>query len=168
MTVAFRDGRKCAVLRMTDFDTPPHSRGAIRPRLANSFAQKKRAQGMPGARCTRGLVRKRWKEAHTSIQVQRKQSDIPCAMVLRLIPCSPRRRIRLVTVADGLAADRKPGRVRKTSASLTPATGARTTRLYRTQPHRSSCALHDRSRKPPCDRNRARRCRVHRIPSQRS
>ena len=67
-------------------------------------------------------------------------------MVLRLIPCSPRRRIRLVTVADGLAADRKPGRVRKTSASLTPATGARTTRLYRTQPHRSSCALHDRSR----------------------
>src|SRR3954462_15076331 len=27
-------------------------------------------------------------------------------MVLRLIPCSPRRRIRLVTVADGLAADR--------------------------------------------------------------
>src|SRR6478752_926079 len=27
-------------------------------------------------------------------------------MALRLIPCSPRRRIRLVTVADGLAADR--------------------------------------------------------------
>ena len=34
----------------------------------------------------------KWKkETHTSIQVQRRQSDIPCAMVLRLIACSPRR-----------------------------------------------------------------------------
>jgi hypothetical protein len=44
------------------------------------------------------------KETHTSIQVQRRQSGIPCAMVLRLMPCSPRRRIRLVTVAAGLMA----------------------------------------------------------------
>jgi hypothetical protein len=29
----------------------------------------------------------------------------PCAMVLRLMPCSPRRGIRLVTVAAGLMAD---------------------------------------------------------------
>ena len=29
----------------------------------------------------------------------------PCAMALRLMPCSPRRRIRLVTVAAGLMAD---------------------------------------------------------------
>jgi hypothetical protein len=42
------------------------------------------------------------KETHTSIQVQRRQSGLPCAMVLRLIPRSPRRRIRLVTVANGL------------------------------------------------------------------
>jgi hypothetical protein len=40
--------------------------------------------------------------AHTSIQVQRKHSGIPHAMVLRLMPCSPRRRIRLATVAAGL------------------------------------------------------------------
>ena len=47
---------------------------------------------MPGARCTRGLVCKLHKEnAHTSIQVQRRQSGIPCAMALRLMPCSPRR-----------------------------------------------------------------------------
>src|SRR5438105_7401831 len=43
------------------------------------------------------------KKTHTSIQVQRKHSDIPRAMVLRLMPRSPRRRIRLVTVIDGLA-----------------------------------------------------------------
>jgi hypothetical protein len=40
--------------------------------------------------------------AHTSIQVQRKHSGIPHAMALRLMPCSPRRRIRFVTVAGGL------------------------------------------------------------------
>jgi hypothetical protein len=104
----------------------------------NHSPQKKRAQGMPGARCTRGLVRKRWKEAHTSIQVQRKQSDIPCAMALRLMPCSPRRRIRLVTVADGLKDCPNPVGPWKTSVSLTPATGARTTRFCRTQLRRSS------------------------------
>ena len=58
---------------------------------------------MPGARCTRGLVCKvAQKKAHTSIQVQRRQSGIPCAMALRLMPCSPRRRILFVTVASGL------------------------------------------------------------------
>jgi hypothetical protein len=44
------------------------------------------------------------RSAHTSIQVQRRHSGIPCAMALRLMPCSPRRRIRLVTVAAGLMA----------------------------------------------------------------
>jgi hypothetical protein len=43
-------------------------------------------------------------ETHTSIQVQRRQSGIPRAMALRLMPRSPRRRIRLVTVAAGLMA----------------------------------------------------------------
>ena len=54
---------------------------------------------MPGARCTRGLVCNMHKKTHTSIQVQRRQSDIPCAMVLRLIARSPRRSGFLVTVA---------------------------------------------------------------------
>ena len=69
-----------------------------------------REQGMPGARCTRGLVCKVAQgNAHTSIQVQRRQSGIPCAMALRLMPCSPRRRIRLVTVAAGLMAELTSG-----------------------------------------------------------
>src|ERR1700736_5419563 len=45
---------------------------------------------------------KKCKKTHTSIQVQRRTSDIPCAMVLRLITRSPRRRIRLVTVIGEL------------------------------------------------------------------
>src|SRR6266436_983752 len=50
----------------------------------------KREQGMPDARCTRGLVCKgRTKIAHEHTG-QRRQSDIPCAMALRLISRSPR------------------------------------------------------------------------------
>jgi hypothetical protein len=37
---------------------------------------------MSDARCTRGPVCKMGKKTHTSIQVQRRQSDIPRAMVL--------------------------------------------------------------------------------------
>ena len=60
--------------------------------LQIAFAPKrKRAQGKPGARCTRGLVCKLCiKKTHTSIQVQRRQSGLPCAMALRLISRSPR------------------------------------------------------------------------------
>src|ERR1700730_2205898 len=65
-------------------DTRPHSRGTSCPSFAFRFPSKKREQGMPDARCTRGLVCKYVrKKTHTSIQVQRRQSDIPCAMVLR-------------------------------------------------------------------------------------
>ena len=47
-------------------------------------------RGVSDARCTRGLACKSVEKTHTSIQVQRRQSDIPCAMALRLISCSPR------------------------------------------------------------------------------
>src|SRR6202040_579092 len=52
------------------------------------------------------------KKTHTSIQVQRRQSGIPCAMVLRLISCSPRRPGFLATVIGGIL-----------PANLTPASG---------------------------------------------
>jgi len=49
-----------------------------------------RAQGRPGARCTRGLVCiDAQKNAHTSIQVKRKHSGLPCAMALQLIRALP-------------------------------------------------------------------------------
>ena len=58
-----------------------------------------RVRAAPAVSCA-----KLCEETHTSIQVQRRQSDIPRAMALRLMPRSPRRRIRLVTVAAGLMA----------------------------------------------------------------
>ena len=55
------------------------------------------------------------------------------------MPCSPWRRIRLASIAAGLMADRS-GWIKLATDSLTPATGARTTRFYRTLQRRSSCA----------------------------
>src|ERR1700744_4092867 len=50
----------------------------------------KRAQGRPGACCTRGLMcRKTHALVHMSIQVQRKHSGLPCATALRLIRALP-------------------------------------------------------------------------------
>ena len=72
--------------------------------------------------------------------------------------CHRRRRI------GGLA---KPGWAYETSADLTPATGARTTRFCRTRLRRSSARLSIAHGKPPCDPLARRRCRVHRIPAQR-
>ena len=91
-------------------------------------------------------------DAHTSIQVQPEQPGIPCAMGLRLIPCSPWRRIPFASIAAGLTASSKPGWIRKTSASLTPATGARTTRLCRTRQRQSSArGARSRALSPPCE-----------------
>src|SRR3954465_11660747 len=44
-----------------------------------------------GARCTRGLVSKCAQKCAHEHTGQRRASDIPCAMALRLIACSPRR-----------------------------------------------------------------------------
>jgi hypothetical protein len=62
-----------------------------------------RVRAAPAVSCA-----KLCEETHTSIQVQRRHSGIPRAMALRLMPCSPRRRIRLVTVVSGLMACLSP------------------------------------------------------------
>jgi hypothetical protein len=62
-------------------------------------SRKCRGRAAPAVSCA-----KLCEETHTSIQVQRRHPGIPCAMTLRLMPRSPRRRIHLVTVAAGLMA----------------------------------------------------------------
>ena len=84
---------------------------------------------------------------------------------------SPRRRIPLASVIGELTVLRTRLGFAKTSADLTPATGARTTRFCRTQQRRSSCADQSLtasrpSLSPPCNASRAQRHRVHRIPSR--
>jgi hypothetical protein len=128
------------------------SRGAKRPKFCTNAVPRERGsrecrvRAAPAVSCA-----KLCEETHTSIQVQRRHFGIPCAMALRLIPRSPRRRIRLVTVAGGLKVLSRPVGPAKTSANLTPATGARTTRFCRTLQRRSSARRSIAHGESPCD-----------------
>ena len=73
--------------------TPSRSRDALRPRFAGNSSpsvvrgrREDRVRAAPAVSCAMCT-----KSAHTSIQVQRRASGLPCAMALRLITCSPRR-----------------------------------------------------------------------------
>jgi hypothetical protein len=122
-----------------------------------------RVRAAPAVSCA-----KLCEKTHTSIQVQRKHSGIPRAMALRLISCSPRRRIRLVTVAAGLMAEAIRSD-RSHHRQLGTSNGCRnhTVLPYASAPFvlRAGGSL---TKNSPCDTVSRRRCRVHRIPSQRS
>src|SRR6202022_2270711 len=93
---------------------------------------------MPGARCTRGLACNRQQvKTHTSIQVSGGNPTFPAQWLYGLYRALLGERIRLVTVAAGLMADR-PGWIDFATDSLAPATGVGTTRFCRTQQRRSS------------------------------
>jgi hypothetical protein len=105
----------------------PRSRGAMRPRFAGNFLTLQ-SEGAGNTGCTlhpRSRVQQCTKQTHTSIQVQRRQSGIPCAMVLRLISRSPRRSGFLVTVAGGvLTANLTPASRRQDHTTLPSASSA--------------------------------------------
>jgi hypothetical protein len=84
----------------------------------------KRAQGMPGARCARGLVCNDSGRAHTSIQVTPESPGIPRAMVYGLY--------RALPGARALWSPSSRGYLRETWRQRR---GVRTTRLHR--PHRA-------------------------------
>jgi hypothetical protein len=101
----------------------PHTRPRPAARCARASDKnirpgKQRAQGMPGARCTRSLVCKSRK--HTSSHHRFSQTT---RHSLRngfngLSSCSPRRSGFIVTVAQWIVGFAKPGRAHKTSARL--------------------------------------------------
>jgi hypothetical protein len=62
--------------RVLQIHSPPKDRGR----------REDRVRAAPEVSCAKAN-----KKTHMSIQVQRKQSGLPCAMALRLISCSPRR-----------------------------------------------------------------------------
>src|SRR6266436_1669267 len=93
--------------RFAQISTSPRKRGEVKRAHERVFAlagdarpelmrrsvslEITRAQGRPGARCTRGLVCKAvQKDAHEHTG-SAGASGLPCAVVLRLISCSPRR-----------------------------------------------------------------------------
>ena len=152
-------------------NTLPRSRGAIRPGYALSFApQEKRARGMPGARCTRGLVckivRKNAHEHTGSAESIRHSLRNGFTAYSALSPatnsfCHRHRRI------SGFA---RPGRVRKDLRRFSTSNGCQNHTLlpYASAPFvwRAVASLTGPT-DLPCDDDRARRCRVHRIPAQR-
>ena len=73
-------------------DTTSRSRGAFRPRFSSNFVPLK-TEGAGKTGCSphpRSRVPMHTAKAHTSIQVRRKHSGLPCAMALRLTSSSPR------------------------------------------------------------------------------
>jgi hypothetical protein len=103
---------------------------------------------------TRGLVCKsadRGAHEHTGIS---QTSGLPCAMVLRLIPRSPRRRIRLASVANGLAIHRSPVGLDNLH-QLDTSNGCQdhTALPYASAPF--VCALQSLTGEPPCDPHHA-------------
>ena len=136
-----------ASLHHPTIDVTSRSRGAVRPRFASRCPSLGEGAGKTGCSLhPRSRVPNAQTKTHTSIQVQRKHSGLPCAVALRLMPCSPRRRIRLVTVDAGFTAHQIRLDQLATD-SLAPATGVGTTRFCRTHQRRSSCAASARSRK---------------------
>jgi hypothetical protein len=75
------DGFRFALPILRRYDFAFSRRVAPEVCMNSSPPRKRREQGMPGACCTRGLVCKMERDAHTSIQVQPEHSGIPCAMV---------------------------------------------------------------------------------------
>ena len=121
-------------------DTTPHSRDGIRPSFASSFALKKeRAQGRPGARCTRGPVCKSNKQKRTrAYRFSGSSPAFPAQWFYGLSSCSPRRDHSLfVTVAP---------RKRELPENLTPAIGASGPHDFAVRFTRPSSKAH---RRPP-------------------
>jgi hypothetical protein len=93
-------------------------------RVLRNFSPSHQAEGAGKAGCAlhpRSRVQDAQKNAHTSIQVQRRQSGLPCAMVLRLISCSSRRSGLFVTVVLRNLARSAPGWADLPPRDLTPA-----------------------------------------------
>jgi hypothetical protein len=153
------------ILRKHSFAISPHifARGLFK----SSARFEKRARGMPGAQCTRSLVRAEIvKYAH---QYSQRGTGIirhsRARMVLTLIARSPRRRIRLASVVSELTAYLSPvgpARLRQLDTS----NGCQDHTPSRSHQCRSSRTplLTTHEFRSPCDLRRARHRRVHRIP----
>jgi hypothetical protein len=106
-------GRRFDEFKFQTADAARRSRGAVRPKFCRSFALENR-EGAGKTGCAlhpRSRVQNVRVKTHTSIQVQRKHSGLPCAVVLRLIRARPGDRAFL------------PPSTARLCAILTPASG---------------------------------------------
>ena len=148
-------------------NTDLRSRDAWRPRLARVTLDQRRVQGMPGARCTRGLVCKAHKKMRTrAYRFSGEHPAFPAQWLYGLCRDLLGDEFLFVTVAAGFW-PRRSGWIASATDNLTPATGAGTTRFCRTHQRRSSARGHGLTGTTrPARTARARRCRVHRNPAR--
>jgi hypothetical protein len=103
-------------------------------------ASQKRAQGKPGARCTRGLMcTVHQQKTHMSIQVKREHPGLPCAMALRFIRALPGEPGFVVTIA--------PEKL-SLLQDLTPTTGASGPHDFAVRTRAARLATHTRPPQP--------------------
>ncbi len=95
-----------------------------------------------------------WKKRTRAYRYRRGHPDIPCAVALRLISCSPRRRIRLATVTDGLKDCLNPvGSTRLRQLDTSNGCQDHTALPYAASP--VVCTLCLLTDKPPCQHDHA-------------
>jgi hypothetical protein len=108
-------GREAQWIQLSkSWDTHQHSRDAMRPRRCQALSLVKRGRRECRVFCAPAASCARIENTRVSHHRSAEQSGIPCAMVLRLIPCSPRRPGSFATVI---------GVMRSIIANLTPASG---------------------------------------------
>ena len=113
--------------------------------LTGFTLENERAQGMPGARCTRGLVRNgEWMRARAyrlsgGTRHPLRNGFTAYAVLSPATNSSCHRRRRILRLLNPVGSE-------QATADLAPATGVRTTRFCRTLKRRSSCAPANRSR----------------------
>jgi hypothetical protein len=131
-----------------DDDSGEHSRGAMRPEFCKkTLPSKSEGAGKTGcALHPRSRVHCASKNAHTSIQVQRRTPGLPCAMALRLIRDRPGDRLSCHHHRERLSPLR----------DLTPAPGRRT---HTTSPYASGHARQSQPSRPSHPTARSRRSR---------
>jgi hypothetical protein len=149
------------------------SRAARAPSYVINLPYPPKKEGAGKAGCAlhpRSRVQTCAKNTHTSIQVQRRQSDFPCAVVLRLIRDLPGDRACLTPSPRGLKVLSARLGFPKPPRDLTPTAEA-------SGPHDFAVRDNAVRQRAPANRSRETRpaitgarghCRVHRSPSQRS
>src|SRR5882672_9112358 len=120
----------------------------VRALLRFSPPGNKRAQGKPGARCTRGLVRKsRYKNAHEHTG-SAEASGLPCAMVYGLFRALPGEPSSIATVTSQITSAKLSASVGRQDHTTSPS--ARVTLVSRNfRVHRIPPRVRDDSRSAP-------------------
>src|SRR5882724_11208060 len=121
-------------------DMPPRSRGAMRPSFAKTMSlDNQRAQGMPGANCTRSLACESDKaHEHSHHRFRRIQPAFPAQWFYGLLRALPGDQACLTPSPALLIADLTPALGRQndtTSPSAAAQFVKRTARVHRIPPH---------------------------------